>query len=168
MEINTFAQKVCAVMKNELGEGCDAEVREVVKNNGTRLHGLLIKDRSRNVIPTIYLESFWEAYESGVPFAVIIRKLLELYRADTPKQKICMEFFKYFERVKERICFRLIKVQGNEELLQEIPYVKFLDLAICFFYAYKGQELGEGLLLCGLGIIVPVHIGKAPEHRFVA
>ena len=31
-----------------------------------------------------------------------------------------------------------------------------------------GQELPEGFLLGGLGIVFPVHIGKAPEYRFVA
>ena len=30
------------------------------------------------------------------------------------------------------------------------------------------QQLGEGLLPGGLGIVVPVHVGKAPENRPVA
>ncbi len=31
-----------------------------------------------------------------------------------------------------------------------------------------GQQLGESLLRCGLGIVVPIHIGQAPENRLVA
>ena len=76
MEINDFAAKVCAAVKEELGRKYKAEVKEVRKNNGILLHGLLISSKEQNVVPTIYLESFWEAYESGLSFEEVIRRLL--------------------------------------------------------------------------------------------
>ena len=72
-----------------------------------------------------------------MPFAVVIRRLLEVYREDTPREKVDMEFFKSFEQVRERICFRVIRRKGNEALLKEIPYVECMDLAICFFTTNK-------------------------------
>ena len=32
----------------------------------------------------------------------------------------------------------------------------------------SGQELLERLIFGGLGIVFPVHIGKAPEYRFIS
>ena len=58
-----------------------------------------------------------------------------------------MDFFRHFKGVSERICYRLIRQKENEELLKDIPYIPFLDLAICFFYAYRGEALGEGAIL---------------------
>ena len=49
--------------------------------------------------------------------------------------------------MRDRICYRLISIKGNEELLKAIPYIEFLDLAICFYYAYQDKELGDGTIL---------------------
>lgn len=147
MEINEFAGKVRDAVEKKLGKTYKVEVREVKKNNGIVLHGLLILTDSRNVIPTLYLEPFWEAYQSGTSLAEIVRRLIKIYREDMPETSINMDFFTCFEEVSGRICYRLIRQKGNEELLEDIPHIPFLDLAICFFYAYSGESLGEGAIL---------------------
>lgn len=147
MTINEFAGKVCGAVERELGGNCKVEVREVRKNNGVLLHGLVILGQNRNVAPTIYLESFLESYEEGMAFAEVVRGLLGVYRKEAPKASIDMEFFRSYDKVKDRICYRLINRQGNQELLEEVPHIEFLDLAICFYYAYRGEQLGEGSIL---------------------
>lgn len=147
MGIKEFAGKVCNAVEKTLGEEYRVEVKVVQKNNGIRLHGLLILTEKGNVVPTIYLEPFWEAYEAGTSLAEVVRRLLEIYRTDTPQEQIDMDFFKHFESVRNRICYRLIRGKGNEELLEDIPHIPFLDLEICFFYAYSGTVLGEGAIL---------------------
>jgi hypothetical protein len=76
-----------------------------------------------------------------------MERILSIYDKDTPKQSIDMTFFKYFNKVKERICYRLVSAEHNRELLQKIPHISYLDLAICFYYAYQGDELGAGSIL---------------------
>lgn len=147
MEMNTFAQKVRDALGKELGEKYSVELKEVKKNNGVILQGLMILGREGNVVPTIYLETFYAAYEDGVPFTEVLRRIREIYSEEMPRGKIDMEFFKTFCKVRDRICYRLIRIQGNEALLKEIPHVEFLDLAICFYYAYSSRSLGEGSIL---------------------
>ena len=144
MEMKEFAQKVLVAVKGKLGEGYRVEVKEVRKNNGILLHGLVILSETKNVVPTIYLEIFLAAYEDGVPFFKIIDKILDVYQEEMPKGNVSMEFFKEFDKVCDRICCRLIRRKGNEALLEEIPHVEFMDLAICFFYSYQGGALGDG------------------------
>ena len=147
MEINEFAEKVCNAVKKELGTGYRVECKEVRKNNGVILHGLLVLGEERNVAPTIYLDTFLEAYEAGATFKSILQRLVEICREDMLKETVDMEFFRSFEQVRDRICYRLIGRKGNEELLEDIPYIEFLDLAICFYYAYHGDALGDGTIL---------------------
>lgn len=147
MEINEFAQKVRRAVEKELGENYRTELKEVQKNNGVLLHGLLILPAESNVAPTIYLETFYAAYEDGVTFREVLDRILEIFREETPRENIDMNFFKTFEKVRDRICYRLIGRRGNEELLRRIPYVEFLDLAVCFYYAYSDRMLGEGTIL---------------------
>ena len=58
-----------------------------------------------------------------------------------------MDFFKDFEKVKDRIVYRLIHAGRNKELLDEIPHIPFWDLAICFSYSFWSEELGDGMIL---------------------
>ncbi|MGN0401335.1 MAG: DUF5688 family protein [Acetatifactor sp.] len=147
MEIMEFSQKMRTRVEKELGNDYQVQIREVQKNNGVVLHGLIIMAKSGNVTPTIYLESFHQAYEKGNTFGEVLRQVLEVYWKESPAKSIDMNFFRDFDKVKDRICYRLICREKNEELLRSVPYVEFLDLAICFFYAYNGKELGEGSIL---------------------
>lgn len=147
MEMKDFAEKACRAMKEVLGEEYEVRIQEVQKNNGVILQGLLILSEKQNVSPTIYLKPFWEAYEGGVAFAELVRRMLQIYREDMPEQSIDMSFFKQFECVKDRICYRLVNAEQNKELLEKIPHIAFLDLAICFYYAYEGEALGKGTIL---------------------
>jgi len=147
MELKDFAVKVCHAVEGGLGKDYHVELQEVKKNNGVILHGLLIKNQVKNIVPTIYLETFWEAYESGIAFSEIVRRLIAIYRENVPDEGVDMGFFRSFDRVKDRICYRLVGRKENEELLEDIPYIEFLDLAICFYYAYQEENLGEGSIL---------------------
>lgn len=147
MNMDVFAAKVCAAVEEKLGEGVRTEIREVTKNNGICLHGLLILTQARTVVPTIYLERFLEAYESGTPFEKVVCRLLDIYKRDAPTGDINIDFFRSYEAVKERICYRLIGRRGNEDLLEKIAHVDFLDMAICFYYAYHDKTLGDGTIL---------------------
>lgn len=147
MEIDVFAQKVRDALRKELGEEYSVELKEVKKNNGVLLRGLTILGREGNVVPTVYLETFYAAYEDGVPFSEVLRRIHEIYSEEMPRGKIDMEFFRTFCKVRDRICYRLIRIKGNEALLKEIPHVEFLDLAVCFYYAFSSASLGEGSIL---------------------
>lgn len=145
MEMKQFAEMVCDAVGKELGSGCRTEVKEIRKNNGILLHGLLILSREGNIIPTIYLEGYLKAYHEGTPIEEITGRILSVYREDAVKKgRVDMTFFRHFESVKDRICYRLIGKKGNEELLREIPHVGFLDLEIGFYYAYSDETIGEG------------------------
>ncbi len=147
MNVNEFGLKVQKAIASKLGEGYQVRLQEVAKNNGVILHGLLIMEENRNISPTIYLNSFWEYYERGIPFAIIVERILQIYEEDTPEENIDMSFFKEFEKVKEQICFRVISAERNAELLQKIPHINYLDMAVCFYYAYRGDVLGNGSIL---------------------
>ncbi len=147
MEMKDFASRVCDSVRAELGIGYRVEMKEVRKNNSVVLHGLMILAQGRNVAPTIYLEGFLEAYEAGMPYEAILRKILDAYRNNVPAEGVDMDFFRFFDKVRDRICYRLIGKRENEELLEEIPYIDFLDLAICFYYAYQDDDLGHGSIL---------------------
>lgn len=147
MDIRSFAETVSRAVSEELGGDCQVKLQEVMKNNGVILQGLVILTGKQNLSPTIYLNSFLEAYETGVPLVEIVAKILDIYRKDTPRDNVDMEFFREYDKVRSEICCRVINRERNRLLLEHIPHVDFLDLSICFFYAYRNPVLGNGSIL---------------------
>lgn len=147
MDIRSFAEMVSRAVSEELGESCQVKLQEIMKNNGVILQGLVILTGNRNISPTIYLNSFLEAYAAGIPLAVIVSKILEIYRSDIPANNIDMSFFREFDKVRSDICYRIVNRNRNRVLLERIPHIDFLDLSICFFYAYQNTVLGFGSIL---------------------
>ena len=146
MDMDIFAKKVRDVIRKEMGDGYVVQVNEVVKNNGVILHGLSVRRFEYNIAATIYLDDFLEAYEAGAMFESIAESILDACRKGLENEP-SIGFFQSFDKVRDRICYRLISIKGNEELLKAIPYIEFLDLAICFYYAYQDKELGDGTIL---------------------
>ena len=70
-----FSQKIRTRVERELGSEYQVQLREVHKNNGVVLHGLIIMAKSGNVTPTIYLESFHQAYEKGHTLGEVLRQI---------------------------------------------------------------------------------------------
>lgn len=147
MDIRSFAEMVSRAVSEELGGSCQVKLQEVMKNNGIILQGLVILTGQKNLSPTIYLNAFLDEYQAGVPLMSIVSEILEIYHRDIPKKNVDMKFFRDFEQVSPGICYRIINRERNRVLLEHIPHVDFLDLSICFFYAYQDTELGAGSIL---------------------
>lgn len=146
MNFKNFTEEVCKEIAQTFGNDWQVDVKEVRKNNGVVLHALQILEPGKNVIPNIYLDACYSAYRDGMGIPEIVAKILDVYHSETSLH-IDIDFFRDFEQVKDRICCHLIGKNSNEALLAEIPLVDYLDLAICFHYAYQDNTLGEGTIL---------------------
>lgn len=147
MSYEQFLDVIVDKVKEYLDEGQEVMINPVRKNNNTILYGMMITSKDTKVIPTIYMESFYHMYQAEVSLDYIAKKILEVYKRDMPKKEVDMSFFRDFEKVKNRIIYRLVNAAQNKELLEEIPYIPFFDLAICFAYAFHSKELGDGMII---------------------
>lgn len=147
MEIKEFAEKVCSELERRLGNNYRVERKDETKNNGIIRHGFMVIGRNWNMAPTIYLDTYLDAYKSGLSFESIVQILLDICHREESKGLIDMNFFRSFEKVRDRICYYLIGKERNRKLLEDIPYIEFLDLAICFYYAYHGDTIEDGTIL---------------------
>lgn len=147
MTIYKFANEIQDKISERLGTDYQVRIQKVQKNNGVHLQGLVISSSTQNISPTFYLDDYFEAYCNGYAMERIIESILHIYRENTPKGHIDMSFFKDFQMIKNKICYRLVNAKQNQELLEKVPHILFLDLAICFYYAFENEELGSGTIL---------------------
>lgn len=119
-------------------------VREVKKNNGLVLTGLTICERNINIAPTIYLDTYFAQYKDGRAMTDIIRAIDECYKANRASSDFDIAGIMDFNNVKDRVCFKLINKDRNAELLSDMPYIEFLDLAVIFYVLVSEDEMGTG------------------------
>ena len=133
MDFEEFRSGVIRDLLNVCGPEFSVESRDVRKNNGVTLHGISIAGPGETVIPTVYLETLYEQYEKGnINVMEAANEVLKAYsreKTEVISDKLCLT---NFEKVKEKLIFRLINAEKNSELLQEIPHRRFLDLAVTY------------------------------------
>ncbi len=72
---------------------------------------------------------------------------MELYDENYEQADMDTSFFSNYECVKERIVFKIIHYNQNKILLNSIPHIKFLDLAIVFYYLVQSVQFGNATIL---------------------
>lgn len=132
MNFDDFAEEIAAYISER---GYEASVKEVNKNNGTRLTGIVLNEKDGNVHPVIYLEESFSRFQDGTDMEVLVDEIMETYQM--VHVDLDMDFFYDYEKVEKCIYIRLINFEKNEELLKCVPHVKWHDLAGVFYYAME-------------------------------
>lgn len=89
--------------------------------------------------PTIYLENYYEKFQSGEIFSSILKQIAKNITMYTMQMETKKEFFKVNE---EKIVFQIINREKNKELLKTLPHREILDLAL-IYRIIRIQDKGE-------------------------
>ncbi|MCH5269699.1 MAG: hypothetical protein J1E83_03030 [Lachnospiraceae bacterium] len=144
MDFNEFSENVVKSIKTCLGDDVKVEVKKVRKNNDVKLHGLIISKEQSSVSPTIYLDGFFRDHQQGKALGDIVYEIVDIYEKNKVSANINLDFFLDYSAVKGRIFIKVIHYDKNKEMLEEVPYIRFMDLAVVCYYAYINDFLGKG------------------------
>ena len=147
--MDNFIKELSDLIKEQLGSGFDIRIDKRQKNNGTELHGLTILNRNtqENIVPTIYLEDFFNLYRNGFSLDSIAKRIIEVYKENSKKITFDFTSLLDFNKVKNLISFHLINTELNTHLLNKIPHLEFLDLSIIFRINIISNTIGNGSIL---------------------
>ena len=144
MEFKEFTTKIENSLKEFYGENTKVEVKEITKNNGVILNGVVITNEEENISPTIYLEGFYGDYLKGKAFGRIVQEIIQIYEEHKIKVPINMDFFMDYQAVRGRLFLKVINYEKNAGRLGDMPHKRFLDLAVVVYYSYMNDYLGRG------------------------
>ena len=145
--MEVFAGTVKCIVETVYGDGYTISIQPMTKNNGTRLTGLTISKKGVNIAPNIYLESLFERYQDGMTMEAVCREVMDIYEQYKETQDFDSRKITEFHQVRDRICFRLVNTEKNKELLADIPYIPYLDLAIVFYVLVSKDAGGTSTVL---------------------
>ncbi len=147
MEYNEFVNHVREGMVKILGEGRLVSIHKVIKNNDIELDAITVNTKDSNISPTIYINQYYSEYNSGKAIDSIVSEICSLYEENKDKMEFNVDDFMDFNKVKDRIVYKLINKASNEKLLSTIPSIEYLDLAIVFYYLIDNDYLGSATAL---------------------
>lgn len=142
-EFQEFCNQMLKAVKERFPEKVKIEIHKVLKNNSTELDGLVILAPEQKLSPNFYLQMYFEEYKKGVDIASLAKQIEETYYKVLCDEEN-LELDMSFENCEEKIIFRLVSYDRNSLLLQTVPHLRFLDMAVTFHILLRQDEEGIG------------------------
>jgi hypothetical protein len=143
MSYNQFLEEIRVAVQEILGSGYEIKIQQIRKNNGVLLDGLIIGKERNSVAPTIYLNSYYMDYSQGKSMDKILEDIMFMYKENSDVNLGEMRKLLDFNNLKDKVAFKLIQKEKNKELLKEVPYFEFLDLAVVFYIILDENQGGK-------------------------
>ncbi len=141
MEYSAFVEKV-RELTDEILTDQKVTTREVLKNNGLRFQGISIAEEGYSAAPTIYLEQFYDRYQSGETIEDIVDQIIEIYEDNKTTQDFDKELFEDYAKTKRNLYLKAVNTEKNADLLKDVPSIPFLDLALIPYILIKNVPIG--------------------------
>lgn len=141
LDYASFVSVIKDYVEERTGGEYEVRVFRVVKNNSLELDSLIILKEGTSSAPNIYLLPYYEAYLEGTQIEEISDRIISLYESwPVPPESKSLTFT--LEAMKSQIFFRLVNFEKNMKLLQDIPHIRWLDLAVTFHCLVKSDIEG--------------------------
>lgn len=129
-----YERELLEKIKEATNDEFTLQINEVKRINGQSYRGLqfLSKDvKSGVAYPVINISKF---IKSNIDIDVAVGLILEDIKKTQPVEFGDINDFTNFEKVKSKICMKLINGVENRDYLQDVLHIDFLDLAVVFYY----------------------------------
>ena len=147
MNFKAFTDSITQLLQEKMGEDCTITVTKVLKNNDISLTGVVIMEESDSISPTIYLEEPYRQYQGGASLEEIVEDITAVYDKHAHNINLDMDFFRQYAAVEERIYHKVVNYEKNRKLLDDVPYFRWHDLAVIFYYAMEEAAFGRASIL---------------------
>ena len=117
---------------------------EIVR--GQNMIGLVLMNGEKILSPMVRLDILYDKYVDGCSLWKIFCEITSACDEYDSHGESLLDLVEDFELVRHRICYRLINYGRNEELLETMPHIGWLDLAVVLYIPVSAQR-GKGLYL---------------------
>ena len=139
-----FADEVKSAMRSRYPEN-SVELKRVTKNNGVIYTGITVSGEDEKVYPTMYLEPFYEETVNGALTDDLIDRMCGVYESRRLGKTLSLDHLWEYTTVKDRLRCKLINLEANGPMLENIPYRRFMDLAIVPYCIVTESDIGRQL-----------------------
>ena len=147
MSYEKFCERMKDILQQYYGVESDVKLHTVQKVNGVILHGITVMKEGVSIVPTLYLESYYDELIRGMPLNDVVHRFILEYDKAAIHDDFDISFFEYYEKVKPHLGYKLINYEMNRSLLKDVPHKRYLDLAIVCYCNIVDDRIGKGTIL---------------------
>lgn len=154
MDYTEFVEKTVYMLRKDLGSEFTVSVQQVIRRNNTVRDALVIRKKNRKeyMVPLIYLEPFFETYRQGQSMEECVMRIENGYWGNTADENMAEEVKNTasdWKNVKMHVYPFLISQEYNKELLKDMVYNEFLDMAVCYRVRFGSGSFSISKTLLG-------------------
>jgi len=149
--LEVLEKKLCPKLK----EGEQIRRVQVLKNNGLKLDGFSYCVEGHKEQPTIYVNHYYREDIADEEFGKAADQILRILRGCQLFSENDVTHILDYSQVKDRIYYRLVSREKNRELLEQVPYLPWLDLAIVFYI-----RIPENMIKNATALIYTKHMDR--------
>ena len=143
MDKKTFALELQKRLQSMVGEDKTVELNTVVKTNIGEVMSINIRDSKSNTSPNFYLDGIYEKYKNGTCLSVLVANIMDIYN-EKKDTEFDASLFESYEKVKDKVVFKIINKEMNKEFVSNGPHFDFLDLSMVFYIIVFNDGDGIG------------------------
>lgn len=139
------------------------EICDVVKNNGMKYSGLVVRKLEEAVAPSIYINLSYDSLLNGKEIDEILKELA----SDVLNNQALEEFHGVrdmlfdFEQVKDKIIMKVVNAGKNKEYLHDKVHTVWEDLAIIYQVLLRENEEGRAVVTINADMFGKYDISKS-------
>lgn len=142
MNYSTFCDTLFASLSERLEPDYTLIKESIRKNNGVMLDALILRMPDISSAPVIYLESLYQNYLNGTSVDDLCHTIIAGLKKDPVITHDMILRLQNPDTAHDKIAFRLVSRKANSELLRDVPWIPFLDLAV-IFHLHLGHSAGN-------------------------
>lgn len=146
MKYQEFLYAVEEELNKKLKEGVKASVYIAQKNNGREKKGILFQTKELSASPAIYLEGLYTRLQKGEQLDRLVQEILDFYETVGGEEVWDYSQLKEYDKIQDKIIFKLIHTDKNKKMLECIPFVEVLDLSIVFYVLLEMDKTGTATI----------------------
>lgn len=130
-DYETFIRDLSAMIQEMMGKEYSAKIYKVINNNSQENDSMVLLKSGSSFAHSMQLLQYYEEYTKGADMLELAGRLCAIYH-NYEKEQTADSFTYTFENIKNRIIYRLVSYEKNRKMLEKVPYIKYLDLAITY------------------------------------
>lgn len=140
-DCKNFINLVVDELERYFGNDYIITISQRMLTNGMFVKDVMIKKDGQNIIPVIYLNSFYERYYKGVNLDELMQEIIREYEYSIATAELFyLNDILEFSKVKERVIMKLVSNNSNNQSLIDTLNVKYFDMLILFYIVIKDDK----------------------------
>ena len=137
-EIRKYQKRVIEILQRDYfpeKENWLIMEQPVMKNNSTRLDGVVIRKPYQRVSPTYYINGYYaDGYTEEATAQAIYESYIKEQNVNIDAFEQVVNQISCYEKMKDKICYKLVNTEMNKDFLKDAPHIQFNDeFSLCFY-----------------------------------